>query len=134
VVEEKEGRLERRLPARMLSREGRAGVERPEALIEGCRLRDDRVLSLAAMARSMEAWETPERARLGELAEWSWLDVAAFAALVEMLGRMGAPVEIVPLRPDIEEEERSRREGVGCVAPVIWWVGFGSLMSMGRMD
>jgi hypothetical protein len=139
VVEEKEGRLERRAlpPARMLSREGRAGVERPEALMEGWRLRLVRVVSLllwAAMARSMEAWETPEKARLGELAEWGWVDGAALAALVEMLVRAGAPVEMVALRPDMEEEDRARREGVGCVAPVIWWVGFGSLMSTGRMD
>jgi hypothetical protein len=82
----------------------------------------------------MEACETPERARLGECAEWSWVEVAALAALVEMFGRMGETVGIVALRPDMEEEERARREGVGWVAPVIWWVGFGSLMSTGRMD
>jgi hypothetical protein len=43
-------------------------------------------------------------------------------------------VRIILLRPLIEEEDRWRREGVGCVAPVIWWVGLGSEMSMGSSE
>lgn len=38
------------------------------------------------------------------------------------------------LRAEREEELRWRREGVGCVAPVIWWVGFGSEMSTGSSE
>jgi hypothetical protein len=73
---------------------------------------------LAAMARSIEAWETPERARPGELAEWCWL--AVLARPVEILGRAGAPLAgTLALRPETEEEDRARREGVGWVAPVI---------------
>lgn len=33
-----------------------------------------------------------------------------------------------------ELEDRCLREGVGCVAPVSWWVGFGSEMSTGNSD
>jgi hypothetical protein len=130
--EEKEGRLERKplllllVVLRMLSRELRAGVDRPEALIEGCRLRVVVVVvvgspaPLAAMARSMEAWETPERARPGELAAEWWCWPAVLARPVEMLARAGAPLAGTwALRPDTEEEDRARREGVGWVAPVI---------------
>ena len=33
-----------------------------------------------------------------------------------------------------ELEDRWRREGVGCVAPVSWWAGLGSEMSTGRSE
>lgn len=33
-----------------------------------------------------------------------------------------------------EDDERCRRDGVGCVAPIIWCVGLGSEMSMGRSE
>ena len=38
------------------------------------------------------------------------------------------------LRALSELEDRCLREGVGCVAPVIWCVGFGSEMSTGRRE
>ena len=38
------------------------------------------------------------------------------------------------LLPLTLEDERCLREGVGCVAPVIWCVGFGSEISMGRRE
>jgi hypothetical protein len=37
-------------------------------------------------------------------------------------------------RLESDEELRCLREGVGCVAPVIWWVGFGSEMSIGSSE
>lgn len=33
-----------------------------------------------------------------------------------------------------EEEDLCLREGVGCVAPVIWWVGLGSEISTGSRE
>lgn len=33
-----------------------------------------------------------------------------------------------------DEDDRCLREGVGCVAPVIWWVGLGSEISTGRRE
>lgn len=33
-----------------------------------------------------------------------------------------------------EEDDRCRRDGVGWVAPVIWCVGFGSVMSTGSSE
>jgi len=49
------------LPWRARSRDCRAGVEAPEVVIEGCRLRDVllRVVVAIAAARSADACETP---------------------------------------------------------------------------
>lgn len=33
-----------------------------------------------------------------------------------------------------DDDERCLRDGVGCVAPVIWWVGFGSDISTGNSE
>jgi hypothetical protein len=68
----------------------------------------------------MDAWEIPARAR-------ALACVWALAVAVAAEG-MGIP------RPLTEEEERWLRDGVGCVAPTIWWVGLGSEMSTGRME
>lgn len=110
------GRGSRGLEERLKSMDCRAGVEVPEAEMEVCRLRPCSVPA-AAMARSTEAWDTlappPALAEKGP-----WAEVA----------------EVGILRPETEEEDRGRREGVGWVGPVIWWVGFGSEMSTGRSD
>ena len=41
---------------------------------------------------------------------------------------------MVPLLVLSELDDLCLRDGVGCVAPVSWWVGFGSDMSTGSRE
>lgn len=93
------------------SRDCLAGVELPDALIDGCLLR----LPPAAAWRSAEACDTPPIGTLVVLPAWT-----AVETLVAALVVLGAVDEgVCALRVLSDEEERCRREGVGCVAPVI---------------
>lgn len=74
----------------------------------------------AAAARSADAWETPTNG-----AEACGVALAALLTLVE---------GVMMLRPEAFDEERCRRDGVGWVGPVSWWVGIVSLGSMGRRE
>ena len=94
------------------------GVEVPLGpLTEGCRLRlPVPVLAPAAAARAAEACDCPI---VGS--RWGVAVLLAVPVLVE---------GVVMLRPDTEEDDRCRRDGVGWVGPVIWWFGFGSAGSI----
>lgn len=99
------------------SSDGRAGVERPDALIDGCRLRPPP----AAAARSADACEWPASG-------------TAWAPRSEALSMELALVDgVVMLRFETLDEPR-RREGIGCVEPVIWCVGLGSVISTGSKE
>lgn len=75
-------------------------------------------------------------ARLEEAREAGWMLPLAWAWVLRMLCPLIEAVVdgVGMLRVEREELLRWRREGVGCVAPVIWWVGFGSEISMGRSE
>jgi len=110
-----------------MSRDWRAGVEVPEALTEGWRLRD----VAAAARRSAKACETLPMGTLpAVLPACTWVEV--FVTALPVAERLVEGVGM--LRVLTEEEERCRREGVGWVAPVIWCVGFGSEMSTGSSE
>lgn len=97
--------------------EGRAGVVLPLGpLTEGCRLRLPVPGGPAAAARAAEACDCPAVGMM-----WGVAVLLAVPPFVE---------GVVTLRPDTEEDERCRRDGVGCVGPVIWWFGFGSAGSI----
>lgn len=116
-------------PWRAMSREcWRAGVDLPEALTEGWRLRDGP--PAAAAARSAEACETPPIGTPAVLPAWTCVDV--FVVPLPVAETVVEGVGMLLLLTD--EEERCLRDGVGCVAPVIWCVGFGSDMSTGRRE
>lgn len=100
-----------------------AGVDVPEALIDGFLLSVARS-PVAAAARSACACDTLPRGA-----------VPPACACVEALVQLLPAVEGVGmLRVLTDEEERWRREGVGWVAPVIWWLGLGSPISMGSSE
>lgn len=100
----------------------------PEVLTEGWRLR--LVLPPAAAARSAEAWETPPTGTLVVLPACTWVE--KFVMLLPVAETLVEGVGM--LRVLTEESERGLLEGVGCVAPVILCVGFGSEMSIGRSE
>lgn len=101
-------------PCRARSREDLAGVEPPEALTDGWRLKPP----AAAAARSAEACETlPVGIVLVVLPACVWVE-----AVETPLPDTGAApfVDAGTLLPLTDDDERSLLEGVGCVGPVIW--------------
>lgn len=106
-------------------------MELPEvALTDGCLLKVVAFAPPAAAARSAEACDTLPIGTLMVLPACTCVDVCvillpAADVLVDGVGI---------LRVLSDEDERCLREGVGWVAPVIWCVGFGSDMSIGKSE
>lgn len=95
--------------------------------MEGCLLR--LCPPAAAAARSKEACDWPTSGMF-TLPAWAEVDapVAVLLGACEVAGVLGMLLALSEL------DDRCRREGVGCVAPVSWCVGFGSEISTGRSD
>lgn len=114
-----------------MSKDCRAGVERPDAVIEGWRLRF--LGSPAAAARSAEAWDTPPTGMVVVLPACVWVEVFVVPLPVAETDVEGV-VAFCALLVLSELEDLCLREGVGCVAPVIWCVGLGSDISTGSSE
>lgn len=110
---------------RPTSRDCRAGVDLPDAVVEGCRLKLPG--PPAAAARSAEACDMLADGALVALAPC----VEVFAVPLAVAGTDGVFVVLLVLS---ELDDLCLREGVGCVAPVSWCAGFGSEISTGRSE
>lgn len=109
-------------PARCISILCLAGVLLPLADTDGFRLNPPPLSPpVAAAARSADACETP-------------LSGAACDVVVTLPAWLTLVPGVFMLLVLTEELDRCRREGVGWFAPVIWCIGLGSEMSIGRRE